>query len=172
MAKQKIDVFPNRAIQRLTLSAADTLTFTQMRFGAGLFTGTALVIHRVDWYPDETSMNSLAQGSDQLLFAITNRDDIATLSADNMNCLVTKFINTAEAGTPATLNIIPIPLISDFTQLPGGGLIVPSNPLFLAGASTGLGAVMVLDMIMYYTQKELVDADYIELIQSLIPVNI
>ena len=174
MAKRAVgraDVYPNRAFFSVLMSAANALTFTPIRFGTGIFQGTALIISRLDWYV-QGPLNEVADTSDEIAMALTNRDDLVALKSNNMNILALNVLNVFASGTPASAQIFQNPMISDFSGLPGGGLIFPANPLFMALHSTGLASAAEVDCMMYYTTKTLADADYIELVQSLIPVNI
>ena len=166
------DVYPNRALFSVTLSAADTLTFQQIRFGMGVFQGTALIVNRIDWHPDQVSMSGMVSANDMIRVALTNRDDLAALTQANMNVLVFKELMVVLDGTAANFIVLDTPFISDFSRLPGGGLIIPANPLFIGATSAGIGAAMTVHAVMYYQTKVLADADYIELVQSLIPLNI
>jgi len=143
-----------------------------MRFGTGVFTGTALVIHRIEWYVDTTVWGELHGDSDILYLALTNRDDLTALAANNMNVLAMKQVNPLDQGTPASFQFTWQPMESNYEALPGGGLIYPSNPLFAAVHSAGLANAATVDLVMYYTTRTLSDSDYVELVQSLIPVNI
>lgn len=172
MAKQRVDVYPNRAIQRVLQPTNDVLTYAQLRFGFGVFTGSALIIHRIDWYPELAAVASLTANADNLQFALTNRDDMTALQANNMNVFALKEVTPFIVGAVVSLWLADTPWSSDFSNLPGGGLIVPSNPLFVAIDSNALARTSFVDMMMYYTVKQLTDADYVELVQSLIPVNV
>lgn len=170
MAKTRMDVYPNRAIQSVTMSAANTLTFAQMRFSFGTFTGTALIISRLDFYPTPAMVGEMTAAGDYLRFAITNRDDLSDLDPANMNVLALKTLLATSVG--AADNFIDYPYRIALETLPGGGIIVPANPLYLALDTNGLASAGACKLVMYYRTLQLTDADYIELVQSLIPVNI
>ena len=173
MAKRRIgrqDVYPNRAFVSVTQSAANTLTFSQIRFGAGLFTGTALILSRVEWWPPNAGLDETLDLADLHQFAITNRDDLTTIDETNMNVLAYAYFGVLEGAAGFTQ--VHLPIITDFSTLPGGGLIFPANPLFIGYGSAGMTAAYTLNAVMYYTTKDLADADYVELVQSLIPLNI
>ena len=170
MAKRAGDLFVNRAIFSLTMSAANTITFEQVRFGLGVFTGTALIVHRVDWHLESAA--ELITAGDNMQLALTNREDLAALQAHNMNVLILKEVRLGASGTPANALLMELPLVSDLSTLPGGGLIIPANPLYVAMLTTGYAAAGVVHCVMWYTTKTLTDADWIELVQSLVPVNI
>lgn len=173
MAKMRAgrqDQFPNRAIMQVTQTVGSTLVFQQVRFGAGLFQGTALIVHRIEWFPDQDSVLEMLDVADYHHYALTNRDDLTELTPQNMNVLVMKKLLTPEGGVFGQHE--ELPFISDLSNQPGGGLIIPSNPLFLAFDTGGASTQFTLNAVMYYTVRQLSDADYIELVQSLIPVNI
>lgn len=167
MAK-KVDVFPNRAFVSITMSGPNVLTFTPIRFGVGVFQGVALVLHKLAYFPSRDSLSELQANTDRIMMALTNRDDLVAIEASQQNVLA----NKQAIGVGAALDVIMMPIEDDFSNLPGGGLIIPANPLFLAMHSEGAVAALSMDFVMYYTFRELSDSDYIELIQSLIPVNI
>lgn len=168
----RVDIFPNRAMFSVQQSAANALSFTQIRFGMGIFQGTALIISRILWYLGTGIIDELTAGTDSIQMALTNRDDLASLDPVNMNVLIQQAVHVADFGTAASGQFVESPIISDFASLPGGGLIYPANPLFIGVDSLGFANAQTLYAIMYYLTKELADAEYVELVQSLIPVNI
>lgn len=171
-AKVKVDQYANRAFISITMSAANTLTFEQIRFGVGLFQGIALVLHRIEWHPGVASLQEVVAAADIMKLAVTNRDDLTSIAAQSQNVLVRKVLSIRLVGAIVSMLSDEIPYVSDFSDLPGGGLIIPPNPLFLAMDTAGFAAAGTLEVVMYYTFKALSDADYLELIQSLIPANI
>ena len=169
MAKAKMDRYSNRAIERTTMTAVNTITYSQIRFGVGIFQGIALVIHRVEWYPSVGSLRELVAASDQLDFAITSTDGLAVIT-DILEPSILVLKNLAGLGV--NVEFIELPFISDFSKLPGGGLILPPNPLFLCVNTQGAVAASSVGCLIYFTFLELTDKDYIELIQASIPANI
>lgn len=173
MAKSTVvDVFPNRAFESVTMSGANALTFSQVQFGVGLFQGVAAVIHRIEWYLDITTTAQLIVNADLVQMALTNRDDLTVLSPTSQNVLAQKEMGLAVSGTPANMTVLEFPLVSSFADLGGGGLIIPANPLYVAMDSVGLSAAGVMDVIIYLTFKTLSDAEYVELIQTIMPANL
>lgn len=172
MAKRKVDVYPNRLIQRVTASAANAMTFAQIRFGVGLFGGVALILHRMEYFPATASIRELVAVTDELVFGLTNRDDLAGLTAQNLNVLDTNNIITMAVGAIVSMNLVHLPIIKDFSDMPGGGLIIPTNPLYLGVLTAGFSGPAIVDLMLYYTFKQMSDSDYIELVQGMLPANI
>lgn len=174
MAKRKqiIDVYPNRIVERVVMSGTDTITFEPIRFGTGIFSGIALVIHRLEYHVNQGTMAQLVATTDALYCGLTNRDDLANLLPMNLNLLDVNSIFCTMVGTVVSLTIERFPILKDFTTLPGMGLIIPTTPLFLAMQTAGFASAGTIDLVMYYTFKTMSDADYIELVQGMLPANI
>lgn len=173
MAKSSLkDVYGNRAFEDLTMSAANTITFEQIQFGVGLFQGVAMVLSRVEFYPTIGSWNELVATTDALYMAITNRDDLTNLDPANQNVLVLKQLFVTMVGAVVGIQIDQSPLVCDMSTLPGGGLIVPANPLYFALHSAGFAAAAQVRTILYFTFRQLADSEYVELIQTIMPANL
>lgn len=173
-AKKKtiVDLYPNRAFETVVMSAADALTFSQVQFGVGLFQGVAAIIHRIEWFLSDNSIRELLADTDSLEVALTNRDDLTSIRPVSQNVLAYKNRIALAAGTPGNCIHITSPLVSDFSQLGGGGLIIPANPLYIGMDTEGAAAASRVDAVIYLTFKELADSEYVELIQTIMPANL
>ncbi len=166
------DLYGNRAFVDITMTAANTLTFQQIQFGVGLFQGVALVLNRIEWYPDRSVMDSLVANSDELKMALTNRDDLSAIDASNQSILAMKQVDPLMVGAVVGIEIVDLPWVSDFSGIPGAGLIIPANPLYVGVYTVGFAAAARIRCILYFTFKTLTDAEYIELIQTIMPANL
>jgi hypothetical protein len=72
----------------------------------------------------------------------------------------------------AAFNELQLPLVTDFSTLPGGGKLLPVNPLYLGMMTADAAAASQCTARMDMTFKELTDAEYLELIQSTYPANV
>lgn len=171
-AKTVKDIYSNRAFETVTMSAANTLTFEQIQFGVGLFQGTALILNRIEWFPLGATILELVAVADHLEFALTNRDDLANLNPTNQSVLVRKRIQAVMVGAVVSLEHIVTPLVSDLSGLPGGGLILPANPLYIGALTAGYANAAIVRAVLYFQFKQLTDAEYIELLQTIMPANI
>lgn len=172
MAKARsIDVYANRSFAELTLSAADTITFQQIRFAVGTFQGIGLLLHRVEYHLRAADYQGIVATADRLMFGLTVRDDITTLDPTNQG-IISKFEISVNRNATAEAIMHVTPIVHDFTELPEGGLLIPPNPLFLAGDSSGIGSAAVYRAVLYYTFMQLDDRQSIELLQTLLPGNV
>jgi hypothetical protein len=69
-------------------------------------------------------------------------------------------------GTPAMFQIIDSSVTHDFSDFPGGGMLIPPKPLYVAMASTNFSAAGEGYVWIYFTIKTLKDADYFELLET------
>lgn len=170
MAKQQLsDKYANKAYGHVLMSGANTLTFEQMLFGVGLFEGKALLIHSLGWYPTPTALREIVAATDQLQLALTTSNRLTGIT------------DVAEPAIVAQLSIIGVgvgtepyvrPLRQDFTSFPGGGLLVPANPLYVGMMTGGFAAAAEARLEMRFTFIDLDSDAYLELLQSLFPANI
>jgi hypothetical protein len=75
-------------------------------------------------------------------------------------------IGRIDTGTAANANFVWSPYVKDFSNLPGGGLLVAPNPLYLAVKGTGLSAALNVNLRIFFTEIELDPDLYRELFQS------
>ncbi|MBA7704048.1 hypothetical protein ES703_112846 [subsurface metagenome] len=168
VAKARVDQFVNRALALVTMSAIDTLTFSQIRFAVGIFQGVALVISKVEWFIFDASIRELVAATDSIVVALVTNDNLAQLNPSDQDVIASMHL----VGLGANVELSQAPLITDFSSLPGGGIILPANPLFLAMSTAGAAAASQCRVVIYYTFKTLTDKDYIELVQMMVPGNI
>jgi hypothetical protein len=166
------DAYVNRALKTVTMSAANTLTFEQIQFGVGLFQGVAMVVNRVEWHLPFATLSELVGNADVIELAITNRDDLTALTPNNQSVLAYDMIRSIAVGAVVSLEHLVMPLITDFSSLAGGGLIIPANPIYAGITTAGFAAAAQVNVIMYFTFKQLTDAEYIELLQTIMPANL
>jgi hypothetical protein len=161
-------MYANRALASVTMSAANTLTFEQIRFAVGTFQGVAMVLHRIEWHPSWASLKELVAATDWIRMAIVTNDNLSALNPDDQDVIATYSIY----GIGVAVEPHKRPYVSDFSTLPSGGLIMPANPVYLGANTAGAASASVVRVVMYYTFKTLSDKDYLELLQSLAPGNI
>ncbi len=168
MAKSRMDKFVNRAFTSVTCSAANTLTFEQIRFAVGTFQGIGLLLHRVFSWPTSASLREHGAATDRLIWGLTLRDDLSNLDPSNQAVLT----NQQVVGMGAGVEPFHLPIVVDWTSIPGGGLLVPANPLYAGITTEGAAAASSVRIMIEYTFMALSDAESIELLQTIIPGNV
>lgn len=169
--KTRKDLYTNVAFQRLTMSAANTITFQQIQFGVGLFQGVALILNRILYVLGANTLREIAAVTDYIAFGLTTSNRLTALNlATDPAIIDAKALVGVSAAAPTSL--VESPIISDFTALPGGGRLCPANPLYLVMFGTGMAAAGIMDVEIDFQFVQLTDAEYLELIQSQFPANI
>ena len=170
MAKSKVsDTYANKAYGDVVMSAANTMTFAQILFGVGLFEGKALLIHRASWYPTPTALREIVAATDTLQMALTTSNRLSAISDVSEPAIICA---RSIVGIAANTEPFTRPMVDDFTGLPGGGLLVPANPIYIAAHTSGAAAASEVRVEIRFSFLELSDSDYLEVLQSLFPANI
>jgi len=161
-----IDQFANVAYLDCTESAANTLTFAQLALANTLMSEKmALVIHRAEWYFGAYS--SLNSTGDKITLALTLSDRITDLAdLGQPEILFHSACERLDIGAAASGLLVFKPEIRDFNDLPGGGILVPADRLYLGVQGSGAAAAFQVKMRLWYTVKPLATADYWELIEA------
>jgi hypothetical protein len=165
--KGSADIFANMAYLAVTESAANTLTFAQLQLASSLMSQkSALIIHRLDIFPD-INATILAATNDQVGIALTLTDRITAINdLSQPEILFYRTYKRIDFGVSATGMQISQPEIVDFSPLPGGGILVPADRLYIAICGISAAAAGNASMRLYYTVKELDTTDYWELIEA------
>lgn len=153
------------------LSAANTLTFKKVDIITGALLGSkqyGLLIARIEWLFINAAIQEMTANGDSISLAVTVSEGIADLGMNHPELIATESFERHDAGAAASGQFINKPSYRDYTGLPGGGLLIPADRLFLAGTSLGLagGTLLMGGIRIYYTSKELTPTDYLELIQA------
>lgn len=168
MAKVSSEKYANVAFGTVTMSAANTLTFAQILFGVGLFEGKALVVHRVGFYPSVATEREVVTAADSYIMALTTSNRLTALDLSEPAVVIWK----RRVGIGVAVESVNQPHEIDFTQLPGGGKLLPANPIFIGMTSLGFAAAGSMTVRIEFTFVELSPQDYLEVIQSMFPANV
>lgn len=169
MAKSRtLDKYTNRAFATITQSAANTLTFEQLRFAVGIFQGVAVKICAIHYYPDNTTVRECVAATDYLEFGLTLSNKLTQLDPLDQAVLGLRRFT----GVAAAVEIFKNPVVIDFSNFPEGGILVPANPIYMAMQTGGYVAAGLARAQVFFTFVELADSDYLELLQTILPSNI
>lgn len=167
MAKTvKKDKYANVAYGTVTESAMNTLTFSQIETGISIFEKTAWVIHRILWYFSPTQIILLNAADDEIRMAFVLSSKITELMLGDVAVVDLVSLHLFIDGVPAASHMYEVPLIRDFTNLPGGGLIVPPRPVYLAVQGISLDTPLEISARIYFTHLDLSTEDYWELVEA------
>lgn len=157
------DKYANIAVLQVVQTAADTLTFDALGLSLGIGKKEAWLINRIEYIFPKGPLQDLLLAADQIDVAITRSDNMDSLSLKDANIIHTMRLCTIAATADV---LIRQPFAFDLTTLPGGGLLVLPNPLFLGVDSASMDAAVQVTARLYYQSIELKGDDYYELVEA------
>lgn len=166
MAKAK-ESYSQIGYLAVTESAANTLTFNGLSVFSNVLGQKGMIIHRADYAISSTTLGVLAASQDGFQVGLAGSDALTTIALDDPEVYDYVFLSRRDYGTAASALILQFPIKRDFTQLPGGGLLVPADRLYGYFEGVNLSNPGGVTIRFWYTIIDLSAADYLELAQSM-----
>jgi len=162
---KKVDLYANVAALQVTESAAGTLTAEKFAFPFSIMDKMAILVSRLEYWPGD--LNQLNGTGDYVLGGITVSATPTDLRNQADPQVIDSFsLGRIDLGAAATGLFVNMPWVKDFANLPGGGILLAPNPLYVAVKSSGAGGPMSLWVRMYYTYMQLATDEYWQLVES------
>lgn len=169
MASNPKQTWPNIGYMRVQQLVVDNLEYKKLDIANPLTMGAAklgLVLHRLEyWYP-RTVIAALG-GVGEFIYGGVGVANTMTAPGPDDAEVVDMFEMDADIlGAVVSKQFVMQPIVHDYSLVPGGGLLVPADRLFLFAMSGGLAATLVLECRFYYTPVELSAEDYWQLVEA------
>lgn len=161
----KID-FVNLAVINCLMSAANTITWQKLDTGLPLFEKRAWIIHSIEYRFAVSTLADLDTDADWVRAALAVNDSLTVIESDAQQLIDELFYMRTDAGTAANAWFHEQPVIHDFSNLPGRGLIVAPTYLFLGMDSSGMTVAGNVIVKIRYTEMPLKPADYWQLVEA------
>lgn len=159
------DQFANIAALSVAETVAGTLASSKFQFPFSIMDKMGLLISRIEYWL--MALGNLNSAND---YAIVGLAAASTL-VDPTNQADPSMIDSARSqridfGAAASGILLEQPYVKDFSNLPGGGLLVAPNPLY--GFIIGVGAAASVSawIKVFYTYMELAADEYWQLVES------
>lgn len=160
---REVDKFANKGFGTVTESAANTLTFAEIQTQVDIFAKRAWVISRLEWHVNSATYLLLAASDDRLSLALTSSNTITTLTQSDP-AVIDLFEIGATVATGVGFAYLQSPVIRDFTNMPGGGIIIAPRPLYVAAKGTSLASATTSTVRFYWQSIDLTPDEYLELV--------
>lgn len=164
------DQFSNLIYGATVLSAANTATWSKIDIITGSLLGAkqyGLKIARIEYHPNKTSTQEMTADGDQIVWAVALVGNLTNLGVANAEVIDSLVLTRHDFGTAGSAQFLEKPFIHDFTNLPGGGILVPADRLYVGATSTGLASATDMGGIRIFSSTvELTPQLYLELLQS------
>jgi len=164
-AGTKVDKWANIIYAAVTETAANTLTFAKIETGYGTLNRVGWIIHRIEWYLGVGTPSLVVDNSDALQCAIVKSNLVSAITLDQA-AVIDLYQYQLHNHTSVGFTDQPMPIIRDFTMLPGGGRLVLPYPLYVAVRGISLASAATIAARIFFTELELTDADWVEMVEQ------
>lgn len=159
----KIDNYTNRLIASVDESSANTLTFAQLPQLTALMEKKAMLFNRIQ-YNWESEL--VMADADQVEFGLSLSSAWTTVDYTEPSIIDYNQFRAIASGTPASLQTRTSEKISDFSTLPGGGILVPTRPMYAWVKGTNLGGAVTVNLKIFFTFIDLNESNYWDLVET------
>ncbi len=159
------DKYVNQAFLSVLESAANTLTFKKLETGSSIHEKVGWLLSRMDYNVDVLGANFGAE-NDAYLYGIAVSDQFTAVSYENNAIIDLNIVKRTDFGTAASAVIRQMPHTKTFADLPGGGIIIPPNPIYIFGMGENLTSALLVEARMFYTVHSLKTEDFWELVEA------
>lgn len=163
---RKADKYPNIINISCEQSATNTMTFEEVDLGMSLLDRSGIIIHRYEMWPENNALDALVANTDIITMGIAADSNLTDINLDERAVIDSVRLRPVVSGTPATSQVVTLPLEKSFESLPGEGLLVAPRPLYVGVDSAGMAAAITVIFRIYFTIVKMADSDYFELLQS------
>jgi len=159
------DKYANQGYMRV-VPTLNTLSFAELATFVSVFEKKAFLINRIEYNIEKGVILELDAETDYVNYGLctSNTFDVAAQGERaifDYNTLFTQLMGAGVSG-----HLVRMPIVKDLSNLPGGGFLVPSRPIFIYSMSGGLAAAASLSCRIFFTVVELKADEYWELVES------
>jgi len=150
----------------VTESAANTLTFEKLDTGMSVYDKVGWVINRVEFRLAASSYALFNGSGDYLIMALTATNSLTALNPNNPAIYIYRQILRQDLGTAATGLFVDTSFDIDYSNLPGGGILVLPSPFYMGIVGSGLSGAATCITRIYFQAIDMSDQDYFNLVQA------
>ena len=167
MAKSK-DVYSQLGYLNIVESAANTLTFGGLSVFSNVLGQKGMLINRVEYLPTAASVGLVIADGDELNFGLSGTDNFtATPELDDPQTYDRNYFRLEASGVPASAIMYYMPMVKSFSDLPGGGLLIPADRLYGWVEGGNLASNVTMRIRFWYQIFEMSAPEYLELAQAM-----
>lgn len=160
------DKYTNLAFAEAVEPSAAAIGFSQIQTGVGMFEKTAWLIARVEYFFNLNRMNLMLDESDTMQAGIVVSNKVSQFDQGDPAVVDQVLVGLRKFGTPANALLYQMPIVKNFSDLPGGGILISPSPLFVAVLGSSLAGPTGVHCRIYFTYISLTPSDYWELIEA------
>lgn len=163
--KNTLDTYANIAAISVVESSATTQTAAKFAFPFSIMDKMAILVSRIEYWWQFPSR--LVGADDYVIAALSASATIIDLSNQADPLIIDSArLYRMDAGTAATATYLSMPFVKDFSDLPGGGILMAPSPLYAMVQSYSTSNPLGVWMRLYYTYMEMATDEYWQLVES------
>jgi len=171
MAGINKDIFANRFGVEVDSLVDGEASFTEVPTYASAFSKEAFIIHRLEYHFRYSEYDLVVAADDEICAGITTSNRVASIDSFAFDeadpCIIDVVRVTAGLrGAAANMSFLHNPIVTDLSALPGGGIIVPSRPIFGACEGKNIAGNVKCRIRGYFTRVELKADEFLELVDA------
>lgn len=155
-----------QAILQVTETGANTLTFDKLETGVSVYDKVGWVITRAEWRLSGSTLALFNGTGDILTTGLAASNNSSTIADNDPAFYVVRKWLRLDFGTAASASIFSPIYVDDYSTLPGGGLLVLPNPLYIAAQGSGLTGASTVTCRIFFQSVDLGPDDYTNLVQA------
>lgn len=156
----------SQAIISIVESAANTLTFKRLESGLAPLEKVGWILHKILWRLNSGDFALFNGTTDTLELGLVMSNSLTTVSDADPAVISRKVLIRTDLGTAASGNFYNTEMETDFSTLPGGGILILPNPLYGSIQGTGLSGAAGAVIRLFFSPVEMSSDDYFNLVQS------
>jgi len=160
------DKYANVLTESIEMSAADTLSFEEVNIGLSLFDKAGILISRIEYHLATGVPGYMTAAADRVNMGVTASNSVTSLAVTQQAVIHTMQVQRNDFGTAASASLFVLPIVYDFSTLPGGGLMITPKPWYIAMTSSGLASAASGYIRFFFTVQKLSPQDYFELMET------
>jgi hypothetical protein len=164
------DKFANRFCVTVGETIAGTIKYVEVPTYVEAFSHRAFLLHRLEYHVPPGDLDMIIGATDSICMALTSVNNIGSISGaiapEDPGLIDLVQFQECLRGAAASFSFNNMPLMHDFTSLPGGGILVPARPIYGAIQGVSLAAACKGYIRGWFTQVELKADEYLELVDA------
>ena len=159
------DKYVNQAYLSVVESALNTLTFSKIETGISIHEKVGWLISRIDYF-FQTGPAQFGADGDALDYGISVMDTLTDVGPRLAAIVDSNTLTRQDWGVAASSEMRQLPVTRNFADLPGGGLLIPPNPVYIYARGTALAGPHTVAARLFYTMRQLKTEDFWELVEQ------
>ena len=152
---------------KVTESGANTLTYAGLSVFSNVLGQKGMIINRAEYRVDTVELQKLVGAGDLIQFGLAGDDSKTSISLKDPDVYDMNEVGYLAFGTPGAAALYEMPVVKDWTALPGGGLLVPADRLFAYVSGNSLATAVAFQVRFWFDIIDLNAQDYLELAQAM-----